>query len=454
MSDQQDTIVAIATPSGRGGVGVVRISGPLSHSIGRMMLGIDTGQKIRLRNAGLYDFFAADGSIIDQGIALFFQAPASFTGENVIELQGHGGPVVLDMVLQSVLSHGARLARPGEFSERAFINDKIDLAQAEAIADLIDSHSQQAARSALRSLQGQFSQRIYALVEELISLRCYIEAAIDFVEEEIDFLSDGQVSERLLVLQEGVKAIQNQARQGVLMRDGMNVVIAGPPNAGKSSLLNKLAGTETAIVTELAGTTRDVLRENIVVDGLPLHIIDTAGLRDSEDPIEQIGIERAKNEISKADLVLLVFDNNNYDITLCHKMRDVLPSNIDVIIIRNKIDLTGTTEQLNVRGDQLEVFVSVKQGQGIGLLIEQLKKSVGFHPGSEDSFIARRRHLVALEQAAEHLIHGSKQLHIAQASELLAEDLRQAQQALSQITGEFSNDDLLGNIFSNFCVGK
>jgi len=454
MQEQQETIVAIATPSGRGGVGVVRVSGPLSHKIGITMLGLDSDRKIEPRNAALHNFYGADGSVVDQGIALFFQGPASFTGEDILELQGHGGPVVLDMLLQTVLTLGARPARPGEFSERAFINDKIDLAQAEAIADLIDSHSQQAARSALRSLQGEFSQRINTLVAELISLRSYVEAAIDFVEEEIDFLSDGQVAERLAALQLAIDAVMAQAEQGVLLRDGMNVVIAGPPNAGKSSLLNNLAGTDSAIVTELAGTTRDVLRENIVIDGLPLHIIDTAGLRDSDDPIEQIGIKRAKKEISQADLVLLVFDDDNYDLTLCDEMLDVLPQNISVLIIRNKIDLSGATAQKNMNRGQTEIFVSVRQGQGIDLLIEHLKNCAGFHPGSEDSFIARRRHLDALKRAAVHLIHGSERLHIDQAGELLAEDLRQAQQALSQITGEFSSDDLLGNIFSSFCIGK
>jgi tRNA modification GTPase len=412
------------------------------------------GQVLIPRHATLLDFYADDGSVIDQGIGLYFEGPASFTGEDVLELQGHGGPVVLDMLLQTILAHGARLSRPGEFTERAFLNDKIDLTQAEAIADLIDSHSRQAARSAVRSLQGQFSQHIHTLVQELISLRSYVEAAIDFVEEDIDFLSDGQVGERLSALQAAIEKVQIQAQQGVLLRDGMNVVIAGPPNAGKSSLLNYLSGSDSAIVTELAGTTRDVLRENIVIDGLPIHIIDTAGLRESTDPIEQIGIQRARNEIDRADLILLVFDDANYNATQCAAMQALLPENSNVVVVRNKIDLSGASIQQDINRDQAEIFISVKQEQGIDLLREHLKACAGFHPGSEDGFIARRRHLDALSQATTCLAHGSEQLQIEPAGELLAEDLRQAQQALSQITGEFSSDDLLGNIFSSFCVGK
>ena len=427
MLEQEDTIAAIATPSGRGGVGVVRISGPMSHHIARAIL--DLERELTPRHASLHDFYAADGAVIDRGIVLYFKASASFTGEDVVELQGHGGPVVMDMLLQTTLSHGARLARPGEFSERAFLNGMIDLAQAN-------------------------SQRIDALVHELISLRSYVEAAIDFVDEEIDFLSDGQVGQRLALLLSAINEIQLQAQQGVLLRDGMKVVIAGPPNAGKSSLLNYLAGTDTAIVTEQAGTTRDVLREQINIDGLPLHIIDTAGLRDSEDLIEQMGIQRAKHEIQAADLVLLVFDISCRDTMLCQDMLATVPDTIDVVIVWNKIDLTGLPAQRHAGGKSPEVFVSVTQGQGMELLTAQLKDCAGFHPGSEDSFIARRRHLEALAQAAGHLIHGGEQLQRDQAAELLAEDLRLAQQALAQITGTFTSDDLLTNIFSSFCIGK
>jgi len=458
MLGQQETIAAIATPSGRGGVGVVRVSGPLSRDIATAVLGLENKQPLQPRHASYHEFYATDGTVIDQGIAIFFRGPASFTGEDILELQGHGGSVVLDMLLQTVLNHGARLARPGEFSERAFINDKIDLAQAEAIADLIDSHSLQAARSALRSLQGCFSERIHELNQELISLRSYIEAAIDFVDEEIDFLSAGQVHERLTALQHMINDVQAQAQQGVLLRDGMNIVIAGPPNAGKSSLLNVLAAKETAIVTERPGTTRDVLREHIVIDGLPLHIMDTAGLRNSDDPIEQIGIERALAEIKQADMLLLVFDDNGYDPLVCQELLETLPEetriNTPRVVIRNKIDLSGAAAQQQTNGSQRELFLSVKQGQGLDLLVECLKQHAGFYPANEDSFSARRRHLDALRLAGGHLSHGIEQLQINEAGELLAEDLRQAQQALGQITGEFSSDDLLGNIFSSFCIGK
>lgn len=452
MLEHEDTIAAIATPPGRGGIGVVRISGPLTPHIARRILGLDGEPEVR--HASLHNFYAADGTVIDQGIALYFQSPASFTGEDILELQGHGGPVVMDMLLQTALTHGARLARPGEFSERAFINDRIDLTQAEAIADLIDSHSQQAARSALQSLQGGFSRQIKVLVQELIDLRSYVEAAIDFVDEEIDFLSNGQVRQRLATLQTAIAEVLTRAQQGVLLRDGMNIVIAGPPNAGKSSLLNVLAGTDTAIVTEQAGTTRDVLREHIVIDGLPLHIIDTAGLRDSEEPVEQIGINRARVEIHKADLVLLVFDVNGHDAALYDEMRSAVPDNVDVVIVWNKIDLSGDKPRCSTGSPPAEVFVSVTGGQGMDLLIEQLKACAGFHPGSENAIIARRRHLAALEQAAGYLVHGSEQLQGEQAGELLAEDLRLAQQALSQITGSFTSDDLLASIFSSFCIGK
>jgi len=451
MLEHEDTIAAIATPPGRGGIGVVRISGPLTRQIARHMLGLDAEPEAR--HASLHNFYTTDGTVIDQGIALYFQSPASYTGEDILELQGHGGPVVMDMLLQTALTHGARLARPGEFSERAFINGRIDLIQAEAIADLIDSHSQQAARSALQSLQGRFSRQIEALVQELIDLRSYVEAAIDFVDEEIDFLSAGQVRQRLATLQTTIAEVLARAQQGVLLRDGMNIVIAGPPNAGKSSLLNVLAGTDTAIVTEQAGTTRDVLREHIVLDGLPLHIIDTAGLRDSEEAVEQIGINRARDQIRKADLVLLVFDANSHDAALYEEMRSAVPDDVDVVIVWNKIDLSGDKPRRS-SGLLTEVFVSVTGGQGMDLLIEQLKECAGYHPGSENAIIARRRHLTALEQAAGYLDHGSKHLQGEQAGELLAEDLRQAQQALSQITGIFTSDDLLASIFSSFCIGK
>jgi len=360
----------------------------------------------------------------------------------------------MDLLLQATLEKGARLARPGEFSERAFLNDKIDLAQAEAIADLIDSDSQQAARSALRSLQGEFSSRIQALVQDLISIRSYIEAAIDFVDEDIDFLSDGKVVRRIHDLQSIIAEIVAVAGQGMLLRDGITLVIAGPPNAGKSSLLNYLAGSDRAIVTELAGTTRDVLREQIVIDGLPLHIIDTAGLRDSNDPIEQIGIERALKEIEQADMLLLVFDDQFFDSQILTSILDRVPSSVPLLIVRNKIDLSGNQAAVIQRERFHEITASIKSGEGTDLLKSQLLEQAGYHPGNESGFLARRRHVDALNRAAEYLDKGVKQLQGYHASELVAEDLRLAQNALAEITGEFSSDDLLGQIFSSFCIGK
>jgi tRNA modification GTPase len=448
--DTQDTIAAIATPSGRGGVAIVRISGSLSVPIAQAITGIIP----KPRQAHFCSFKNTQGDIIDQGIALYFAGPASFTGEDVLELHGHGGRVVMDLLLQATLEKGARLARPGEFSERAFLNDKIDLAQAEAIADLIDSDSQQAARSALRSLQGEFSSRIQALVQDLISIRSYIEAAIDFVDEDIDFLSDGQVVRRIHDLQSIIAEVVAVAGQGVLLRDGMTLVIAGPPNAGKSSLLNYLAGSDRAIVTELAGTTRDVLREQIVIDGLPLHIIDTAGLRDSNDPIEQIGIERALKEIEQADILLLVFDDQFFNSQILTSILVRVPTSVPLLIVRNKIDLSGNQAAVVQRERFHEITVSIKSGEGTDLLKSQLLKQAGYHPGNESGFLARRRHVDALNRAAGYLDKGVKQLQSHHACELVAEDLRLAQNALAEITGEFSSDDLLGQIFSSFCIGK
>jgi tRNA modification GTPase len=448
--ETQDTIAAVATPAGRGGIGIVRVSGPLSTLIAAAVLDFEPEP----RRACFAGFRDASGEVIDQGIALLFPGPASFTGEDVLELQGHGGRVVMDMLLQAVLARGARLARPGEFSERAFLNDKIDLAQAEAIADLIDSDSQQAARSALRSLQGEFSSRIVALVNELIGLRSYIEAAIDFVDEDIDFLSAGQVEQRLQGLRATVANVIAEAGQGLLLRDGMRLVIAGPPNAGKSSLLNYLAGSERAIVTELAGTTRDVLREHIVLAGLPLHIIDTAGLRDSDDPIEQIGIERALGEMAQADMLLLVFDDRTFETPETRAIVDRIPERLPALIVRNKIDLSGMPAAVTDHGQQRQISISIKTGEGLETLKGLLLEQVDYHPGGETGFMARRRHVEALNRAAAYLEQGEQQLDGQRASELLAEDLRQAQNALAEITGEFSSDDLLGQIFSSFCIGK
>jgi len=445
-----DTIAALATPPGRGGVGIIRLSGPLVQDISKLIV----GRLPQPRYAALSNFTHADGQVIDQGLTLFFPAPHSFTGEDVLELQGHGGPVVMDMLLQRCLELGARLARPGEFSERAFLNDKLDLAQAEAIADLIDSETTTAARLATRSLQGVFSQRINELVADLIHLRMYVEAAIDFPEEEIDFLSDGKVSTDLHEIINKIKEVKSSARTGRLLRDGMTLVIAGRPNAGKSSLLNALAGVDSAIVTEIPGTTRDVLRERIQIDGMPLHLIDTAGLRPSSDQIEQEGIRRAQAEIEKADVLLWVYDAAA-DPEHSGFAEDELPPGIPVIFVRNKVDLTPTGVPLVERtGQGIRVSLSAKSGTGVELLRQQLKASMNYQGSENAEFIARRRHLHAIDRALTFLHQGKQVLEDQQAGELLADDLLQAQSALSEITGEFTADDLLGEIFSSFCIGK
>lgn len=461
-----DTIAAIATPPGRGGVGIIRISGPHTRTIAKAIC----PSKLQPRYAHYGPFLARDNKQLnssettkielDQGISLFFPAPNSFTGEDVLELQAHGGPVLLDLLLTEVIGLGARIARPGEFSERAFLNNKIDLTQAEAIADLIDSASEQAARNAFRSLQGEFSKKITALVEAVIMLRVFVEASIDFPEEEIDFLADPKVARDLEQIITTLAAVMKQAKQGALLQEGMTVVIAGKPNAGKSSLLNALSGRESAIVTEVAGTTRDVLREQIQIDGMPLHIIDTAGLRDSPDLVEQEGIRRARSEIEQADRILLVVDGaTQSDIepaALCLELGlvdasgSVMPH---ITIIRNKCDLTGHSAAIS-DGDYCLIKLSAKLGPGIDLLRQHLKDSMGFNNSGEGGFTARRRHLTALARANDALLCGAAQLKGYGAGELLAEDLRQCQQCLSEITGEFTPDDLLGEIFSNFCIGK
>jgi len=444
-----DTVAAIATPPGRGGVGIVRLSGPQTHAIAEVLL-----ERVPSpRHAGFRRFRDADGQLIDEGIALYFPAPHSFTGEDVLELHGHGGPVVMDLLLARVLELGARLARPGEFSERAFLNDKLDLAQAEAIADLIESSTVEAARAALRSLQGEFSRRVHELVEGLIHLRLYVEAAIDFPEEEVDFLADGHIAEQLQKLTRRLDELRNTASQGQLLRDGMTVVIAGRPNAGKSSLLNYLAGREAAIVTEIPGTTRDVLREHISIDGLPLHIIDTAGLRDSTDLVEQEGIRRAWQEIEAADRIVFVVDDQQGITAEDGALRARLPTNTPLTVIRNKIDLTEQVATVRQGEWGSEVLLSLKTGAGLALLDQHLKDCIGYR-GDEGTFIARRRHLQALDKAGDDLSRAYEQLVQTQAGELVAEELREAQHALAEITGEFTSDDLLGRIFSSFCIGK
>lgn len=442
----QDTIAAIATPLGRGGIAVIRVSGPQVTAVIQHVLNRDLSPRV----ATFCHFLDAENQPLDQGLALFFPNPHSFTGEDVLELHGHGGPIVVDQVLQRIFQLQVRPARPGEFSERAFLNDKIDLAQAEAIADLIDASSTQAARAAMHSLQGEFSNLIHQLVEKLIHLRMYVEAALDFPEEEIDFLQDQKLTDETARLLAQVEMILAQAKQGALLREGITVVIAGKPNAGKSSLLNCLSGKPSAIVTDIPGTTRDVLREEIQIDGLPLHIVDTAGLRESNDKVEQEGVRRAHQEIERADQLLWIVDSS--------ETVKILPDfpfaySAPLTIVYNKIDLAGLAPKIVHEAQQTQIFLSVKNNQGLDLLRDHLKLVVGFR-GEEGKFIARTRHLVALKQAKLHLESGLEKLMQQKSGELVAEELRQAQKALSEITGEFSNEDLLGRIFSSFCIGK
>ena len=451
----KETIVAQATAPGRGGIGILRVSGPLATDVAQAVL----GKCPKPRMADYLPFKDADGTILDQGIALYFKSPNSFTGEDVLELQGHGGQVVLDLLLKRILQiDGIRLARPGEFSEQAFLNDKLDLAQAEAIADLIDATSEQAARSALKSLQGEFSKKVNELVESVIYLRTYVEASIDFPDEEIDFLADGKIEANLRGIINQLEDVRSEAKQGSILREGMKVVIAGRPNAGKSSLLNALAGREAAIVTDIAGTTRDVLREHIHIDGMPLHIIDTAGLRDATDEVERIGISRAWTEIEQADRIILMLDSSDPESADLSKVRSEflakLPTTLPVTIVRNKIDLNGEQANESEEDGYQMISLSAQTHDGIQLLRDHLKQAIGFQTGMEGGFLARRRHLDALEKAAEHLQIGLVQLTEFHAGELLAEELRLVQTHLSEITGEFTSDDLLGNIFSSFCIGK
>ena len=448
-----DTIAAVATAPGRGGVGIVRVSGPKSTEIANKIL----HHLPTPRLADFTGFYSLDNELLDQGIALFFPNPNSFTGEDVLELQGHGGPVILDLLLSEVIKAGARLARPGEFSERAFLNDKLDLAQAEAIADLIEASTSHAAKQAINSLKGDFSTKIDHLVEQLIHLRMYVESAIDFPEEEIDFLSDGKVASSLNRILEQVNAVLHTAQQGALIKEGVKVVIAGRPNAGKSSLLNALAGRDAAIVTDVAGTTRDVLREHINIDGMPLHIIDTAGLRESPDQVEKLGIERAWKEIGSADRILLVIDTGDADqIQVQSHWKELFENEFTqgkLTVLYNKIDETDFKIPKKT-SNFVEIAISAKSGQGLDSLRHHLKKAMGFEGTPEGGFSARRRHIVAIEAAKKYLVTGKQQLEEYGAGELLAEDLQQAQNALSEITGKFTSDDLLGKIFSSFCIGK
>lgn len=454
----RDTIAAIATPPGRGGVGIIRLSGKKSLVIAQQLINCKASDQehktLKARYAHYAKFYNGNHAVLDSGLVLYFSGPNSFTGEDVVEIQGHGGPIIMQMLLDRVLELGAVAAKPGEFSERAFLNDKIDLAQAEAIADLINSASNAAALSAVRSLQGDFSKAIYQLLEQLISLRMYVESAIDFPEEEIDFLSDGVVLDKVETLQKAFSKVKQQAGTGQLLQNGFKLALAGRPNAGKSSLLNTLSGTEAAIVTDVAGTTRDSITVTVDFDGLPVHITDTAGLRDSNDKVEKIGVERARKVIDEVDHVLLLVDvNRQQDLkeVLNKEQLNKLAKN-ELTVVYNKIDLVDTLPK--EAGDYPFICISAETQDGIALLKTKIERIAGYQSEDSNVFSARTRHITALDAADKHVANGKKQLLKHKAGELLAEELLQAQQFLNTITGEFSNDDLLGEIFSSFCIGK
>lgn len=442
-----DTIAAIATAPGAGGIGVVRVSGPLAANIAEQILGHCPAP----RHAAYLPFFQADRSLIDRGIALYFPNPHSYTGEDVLELHAHGGTALMQILLARCIECGARHALAGEFTQRAFLNDKLDLAQAEAVADLINAATVEAARSAVRSLSGEFSQAVQALLQQLIDLRMYVEACLDFPEEEIDFISQGRVLEKLEANQEVLRTIFRQAKQGSLLREGINVVLIGQPNVGKSSLLNALSGEEVAIVTPIAGTTRDPIKSVIQIEGVPLHVIDTAGLRETEDTVEQVGIARTWKAIDTAHVALLLVDSQHGIGPFETSILEKLPANIQKVWVHNKIDVSRETSRIEKSEKETHVFLSAKRGDGINHLQKTLLEIVGYQPGGEGVFMARTRHLNALQQVEYHLEQAAKQMH---AGELVAEELRSAQEALSTITGEFTPDDLLGEIFSRFCIGK
>ncbi|QIC77269.1 tRNA uridine-5-carboxymethylaminomethyl(34) synthesis GTPase MnmE [Acinetobacter indicus] len=452
MLTQTTTIAAIATPPGRGGVGVIRLSGPKSYAIAEALT---QKQLPKARFAGFRQFYEASGEVMDEGLVICFPNPNSFTGEDVVELQGHGGPVIQNALLARLLELGATAAKAGEFSMRAFENGKLDLVQAEAIADLIDATSQAAARSAVRSLQGAFSTKVNTVLEKLIHLRLHVEAAIDFPEEEIDFLADGKILALLDDVASSVTAVQQSARQGQLLREGLQVVIAGKPNAGKSSLLNALAGIERAIVTDIAGTTRDVLHEKITLNGLPITLTDTAGLRETGDVVEKEGIRRAIKEIEQADLLLLVYDLSQGEDPL-QLAQEYFADHLEpkrLMLIGNKADLTGAEAVIGDYQGFRHITVSAKQETGVQSLIDAITAHAGFQP-EEDTFIARTRHLDAMKRTQYYLAEAREQLVDYHAGELVAESLRLAQNALGEITGDFSADDLLGKIFGSFCIGK
>lgn len=447
-----DTIVAAATPPGRGGVAIVRVSGPKAPEIAAVVIGADLPAA---RRVTLARFLDAAGDPIDVGLALFFAAPHSYTGEHVVEFHGHGGPIVTESLVKRAIELGARRARPGEFTQRAFLNDKVDLAQAEAVADLIDAGSREAARAAMRSLQGEFSAMVLGLVDAVTELRAWVEAAIDFPEEEIDFLADRELEARLGGVREHFAGVERSARQGRLLREGMTVVIAGRPNAGKSSLLNRLAGYDAAIVTAIPGTTRDIVRERIDIDGMPLHVLDTAGLRDAPDVVEAEGIRRATVEMARADRVLFIIDTvNDPDARAFTEERSRLPPEVPVTIVLNKIDLaTGIPLSDTVSGPP-RVAISARTGAGLDVLRAHLRDSMGYQVADAGTVSARARHLEALTRARRHVDAAEAQLRESRAGELVAEELRHAQIALGEITGTVTSNDLLGRIFSSFCIGK
>ncbi|OGA41680.1 MAG: tRNA uridine-5-carboxymethylaminomethyl(34) synthesis GTPase MnmE [Betaproteobacteria bacterium RIFCSPLOWO2_12_FULL_62_13] len=445
---KNEIIAAVATPPGRGGIGVVRISGPSLETMLRALVNVEVAPRRATRAA----FRAADGSVIDQGLVLFFPAPHSYTGEDVIELQGHGGPVVLQLLLRRCLELGARVAEPGEFTKRAFLNDKLDLAQAESVADLIDASTAEAARCAMRSLQGEFSQRVDAMVRVLTELRMLVEATLDFPDEEIEFLEHAKARDKLADLRRQLSGVLAASRQGSLLREGIHVVIAGEPNVGKSSLMNCLAGEELAIVTDIPGTTRDAIRQTINVRGVPLHMVDTAGLREPEDKVEKIGISRTWDEISKSNLVLWVSDATVPETRIADPVVAArLPKGVPQIVVINKVDLCGRNPARYAGNKTTEVALSAKTGAGIELLRDAILDAIGWGGSGEGLFMARERHLQALQTAQTHVDQASASIPQL---ELLAEELRLAQRALAGITGEFTADDLLGEIFSRFCIGK
>lgn len=446
-ASSSDTIAAIATAPGNGGIGVVRVSGPASQSIARYI----TGACPPPRHAAYKDFTAEDGSLLDRGIVIYFEAPHSYTGEDVLELQAHGGPALMQLLLARCLELGARQAEPGEFTRRAYLNDKLDLAQAEAVADVINAATAEAARSAVRSLSGEFSSRIEVLLKRLIDLRLYIEACMDFPEEEIDFITQGGVEEKLSQLVNDLSLVFREAKQGNLLREGMQVVLIGQPNVGKSSLLNSLAGEDVAIVTPVAGTTRDTIKNTIQIKGIPVHILDTAGLRETQDEIERVGIARTWRALEKADIAIILVDAAHGIGEQEKSILEALPQELPKIWVHNKIDLTDASPHTQQKEDIRHVYLSAKTGLGVDLLRQCLLDAVGWQPAGGGIFMARTRHLAALSVVEDHLHYAQQLLN---QPELVAEELRQAQESLSAITGQFTPDDLLGEIFSRFCIGK